>query len=76
MGLPRTIRPEYSTTVPSSGKKVKYNPFSVREEKVLVLESEMKDPEEMTKVIVNVRQNCITSPTELKVEELAIFANE
>ena len=73
MGLPKTIRPEYSTTIPSSGKKVKYNPFSVREEKVLVLASESNDPEEITNAIVNVLQNCITSPADLKVEEMAIF---
>lgn len=73
MSLPLTIRPEYSTTVPSSGKKIKYNPFSVREEKVLVLASESNDPEEITNAIVNVLQNCITSPTDIKVEELAIF---
>jgi hypothetical protein len=73
MGLPRTIRPEYSTTIPSTGKKIKYNPFSVREEKVLVLASESNDPEEITNAIVNVLQNCITSPSDIKVEELAIF---
>ena len=73
MGLPRTIRPEYSTTIPSTGKKVKYNPFSVREEKVLVLASESNDPEEITNAIINVLQNCITSPSDIKVEDLAIF---
>ena len=73
MALPRTIRPEYSTTIPSTSKKVKYNPFSVREEKVLVLASESNDPEEITNAIVNVLQTCITSPADLKVEELAIF---
>ena len=73
MSLPKLIRPEYSTTVPSLGKKVKYHPFSVREEKVLVLASESQDPEEITNAIVNVLQNCITSPADLKVEELALF---
>ena len=73
MPLPKTIRPEYSTTVPSTGKKIKYNPFSVREEKVLVLASESNDPDEITNAIVNVLQNCITSPSDLRVEDLAIF---
>ena len=73
MGLPKLIRPEYSTTVPSTGKKIKYNPFSVREEKVLVLASESNDPEEITNAIVNVLQNCITTPADIKVEDLAIF---
>ena len=71
--LPKLIRPEYSTTIPSTGKKVKYHPFSVREEKILVLASESGDPEEITNAIVNVLQNCITSPADLQVEDLAIF---
>ena len=71
--LPKLIRPEYSTTIPSSGKKVKYNPFSVREEKVLVLASESNDPEEITNAIINVLQNCITSPSDINVEEMALF---
>ena len=71
--LPRPTRPEYSTTIPSTGKKVKYNPFSVKEEKILVLASEGNDTEEITNAIVNVLQNCITSPSDLKIEDLALF---
>ena len=71
--LPKPTRPEYSTTIPSTGKKVKYNPFSVREEKILVLASEGNDPDEITNAIVNVLNNCITSPADLKVDQLALF---
>ena len=71
--LPKLIRPEYSTTIPSTGKKIKYHPFSVREEKILVLASESGDPDEITNAICNVLQQCISSPADLKVEELAIF---
>ena len=71
--LPRPTRPEYSTTIPSTGKKVKYNPFSVKEEKILVLASEGNDPDEITNAIVNVLQNCITSPSDLRIETLALF---
>ena len=71
--LPKIIKPEYSTTIPSTGKKAKYNPFTVREEKVLILASESNDPEEITNAIVNVLQSCITSPSDLKINDLAIF---
>ncbi len=71
--LPKPTRPEYSTTIPSTGKKVKYNPFTVKEEKILILASEGADPDEITNAIVNVLNNCITSPSDLKVEELALF---
>ena len=71
--LPRPTRPEYSTTIPSTGKKVKYNPFSVKEEKILILASEGGDTDEITNAIVNVLSNCITSPAELSIEDLALF---
>lgn len=71
--LPKNIRPEYSTTLPSTGKRIKYQPFSVKEEKVLVLAAESNDPDEITNAITNVLERCITSPSDVKVEELALF---
>ena len=73
MALPKSIRPEYSTTIPSTGKKIKYQPFSVKEEKVLVLAAESQDLDEIANAITNVLEACITSPADLKVSELAIF---
>lgn len=71
--LPRPVRPEYSTTIPSTGKKIKYNPFTVKEEKVLVLASESGDPDEITNAVINVLNNCIVSPSDLRIEDLALF---
>ena len=71
--LPRPVRPEYSTSIPSTGKKVKYNPFTVKEEKVLVLASESGDNDEITNAVVNVLKNCIVSPGDLRIEDLALF---
>ena len=73
MGLPKSIRPEYSTTIPSSGKRIKYQPFSVKEEKVLVLAAESQDLDEIANAITNVLEACVTTPADFKVEELAIF---
>ena len=73
MALPKHIRPEYSTTIPSTGKRIKYQPFSVKEEKVLVLAAESNDPDEITNAISNVLQNCVTTPADFKVEDLALF---
>ena len=73
MSLPKNIRPEYSTTVPSSGKKIKYQPFSVKEEKVLILAAESQDMDEISNAISNVLSRCITSPADFKVSELALF---
>lgn len=73
MALPKPTRPEYSTTIPSSGKKIKYQPFSVKEEKVLILAAESEDSDEITNAITNVLKSCITSPQDFKVDELALF---
>ena len=73
MALPKQIRPEYSTTIPSNGKKIKFQPFTVKEEKILVLAAESQDADEISNAISNVLGNCITSPADLNVEELALF---
>ena len=73
MGLPKPIRPEYSTTIPSTGKKVKYQPFTVKQEKVLILAAESQDQDEIVNAIVNVLSSCITSPSDIRIEELALF---
>ena len=73
MALPKNIRPEYSTTIPSSGKRIKYQPFSVREEKVLILAAESQDKDEITNAISNVLNNCVTQPSDFDVNDLALF---
>lgn len=73
MALPKNIRPEYNTTIPSTGKKIKYQPFSVKEEKILVLAAESQEPDEITNAITNVLERCVTSPADFKVEDLALF---
>lgn len=72
MALPKPVRPEYSTTIPSNGKRIKYQPFSVKEEKILILASESQDIDEISNAISNVLTNCITT-SEVKVDDLALF---
>ena len=73
MGLPKPIRPEYNTTVPSTGKKIKYMPFTVREEKVLILAAESEMPDEISNAVANCLRNCITTPADFDVDSLALF---
>jgi len=73
MALPKNIRPEYNTTIPSTGKKIKYQPFSVREEKILILAAETEDDDEIINAVTNIIQNCVSSPSEFNVNELALF---
>jgi len=73
MALPKPVRPEYNTTIPSTGKKIKYHPFTVKEEKILVLAAESGDNDEITNAIVNTLERCVSSPQDFKVEDLALF---
>ena len=71
--IPKLTRPEYSTTIPSTNKKIKYHPFTVREEKVLMLAAEGGDQDEIVNAVTSCLQNCISSPTDIDVESLALF---
>ena len=73
MGLPKNIRPEYSTTIPSTGKKIKYQPFSIKEEKVLIVAAEGQDADEIANAVSNVLKVCITTPADIDVDSLALF---
>ena len=59
MPLPSISTPIYELVLPSSEKKIKYRPFLVREEKVLVLAMESEDTKEITEAIKTVIKNCI-----------------
>ena len=73
MALPAPNRPEYTTTIPSNGKKIKYQPFSVKEEKILVLAAESKDNIEIANAVAKTLRNCIVSPQDINVDDLALF---
>lgn len=73
MALPKPVRPEHSTTVPSTGKKIKYQPFTVKEEKILILAAEGESIDEIGNAISNVLTNCVSSPSDFSVDDLALF---
>jgi hypothetical protein len=72
MPLPTIVTPTYELTLPSNGKKVKYRPFLVKEEKILILAIESGDPKDITRAIKDVLKNCI-STRGIKVDELPTF---
>jgi hypothetical protein len=72
MALPKPIRPEYNLTLPSTGKRIKYQPFTVREEKVLVLAAESQETDEITNAIRNTLEHCVTTAG-FSVDDLALF---
>ncbi len=72
MPLPKINTPTYDLTLPSTGKKIKYRPFLVREEKILIMAMESEDMSEITNAIVQILSDCIISK-DVKVESLATF---
>ena len=72
MPLPTIATPTYELELPSTGKKVKYRPFLVKEEKLLVLALESEDTKQITTAIRAVLKSCIQSRG-VKVDSLPTF---
>ena len=71
MALPEIATPIYTLTVPSTKKRVKYRPFLVKEQKLLILALENDDQEQILDAITKTIQNCLH--TKIKVEDMALF---
>jgi hypothetical protein len=72
MPLPTIATPTYELELPSTGKPIKYRPFLVKEEKLLVLALETEDTKEISNAIKAVLKNCIQTRG-IKVESLPTF---
>ena len=72
MPLPKLNAPTYELVLPSTGKKVKYRPFLVKEEKILLLAMESEDEKQMQDAVKQILKNCILNRG-VKVEEMAVF---
>ena len=72
MPLPKIATPTYELVLPSSGKNIKYRPFLVKEEKLLVLALESEDTKQITTAIKAVLRGCILTKG-VKVDQLPTF---
>lgn len=71
MSLPIITAPKYELTLPSTNKKIKYRPFLVKEEKILLLANESKDQEQIITAMKDIVSNCTFG--EVNPEEAATF---
>ena len=71
MGLPTIVVPQYTLTIPSTKKEVKYRPFLVKEEKILLLAMESEKPEEIIEATKTIIDNCVYD--DINVEEMPTF---
>ena len=72
MPLPKIEVPTHELTLPSTQTQIKYRPFLVKEEKILLMALESEDDREIMKAITNIISNCLID-TNLKPESLPSF---
>jgi hypothetical protein len=70
--LPKIATPTYELELPSTEQTIKYRPFLVKEEKLLVIALESEDTKQITTAIKTVIKNCIETKG-IKVETLPTF---
>lgn len=71
MSLPKIDQPLFSMTVPSTGQKVTFRPFLVKEEKLLLIAQQSDEDVEMVRAIKQVLNNCIQD--KIDVNDLSTF---
>lgn len=72
MPLPKIVTPIYELTLPSNKKQIKYRPFLVKEEKVLILAMESGDSQQITNAVKNVLKDCVLTRG-IKIDFLPSF---
>ena len=72
MPLPKINTPTYELSLPSNGKKIKYRPFLVREEKILIMALETENQKQITNAVVEILDACIMTRG-IKIKTLATF---
>jgi len=72
MPLPKINTPTYELVLPSSGKKIKYRPFLVREEKILIMALETEDVKQITDSVIQILNSCILTKG-VDITKLATF---
>lgn len=71
MPLPILESAKYTTIVPSTGKKVEFRPFLVKEEKILLLAQESKDNEQVIRALKDIIDSCTFN--KLSIDDLATY---
>ena len=71
MALPKIETPSYTMVLPSREGEIKFRPFTVREEKILMMASETGEQKDMIMAMSDVIESCTYG--ELKSKDLAIF---
>ena len=58
MALPKLTTPTYELEIPSTDEKIKYRPFLVKEEKILMMAMESKSSADITQAVKDIVMEC------------------
>ena len=72
MPLPKISTPTYELEIPSTKKKIRYRPFLVKEEKILIIAMESQSDTEIANAVKDVLSTCILTK-DVKVDTLSTF---
>ena len=63
MALPKiNAAPKYEAVVPSTKQTVRFRPYLVKEEKVLMMAMETQDTKQAMAAVVDTIESCVTEP--------------
>lgn len=71
MPLPKIDQPLFDMIIPSTGKKIVFRPFLVKEEKILLIAQQSGNDNEIIRAIKQILNNCIQDDVDL--DSFAIF---
>lgn len=72
MSLPKPPVPTYDLELPSTGKTIKYRPFLVKEEKILLMAMESDEEKQIKNAVTQIVKDCVLTRG-IKVEDLPSF---
>ena len=71
MALPKIDVPIFEMTLPSTAKSIRYRPFLVKEEKILLIAMQSGESSAMIEAVKQIISNCIID--DINVDELSLF---
>ena len=71
MTLPKLNTPQYELELPSTGGKIKFRPFLVKEQKLLMMAQESENEDQISNTITNIIDSCTDG--KLNAKQLPIF---
>jgi len=71
MALPKLTTPTYELEIPSTDAKIKYRPFLVKEEKILMMAMESKTSADITQAVKDIVSECTFN--KVKIDDMPMF---